>query len=79
VSKRGNARLGGRWSPGASSVQTGGRLQLLSSLNVDILVGLHILDLLVVHIQMLVSFRELLLSVDELILENLNGALPGSH
>jgi hypothetical protein len=32
-----------------------------------------------VHIQMLVSFRKLLLSVDELILENLNGILPGPH
>jgi hypothetical protein len=32
-----------------------------------------------VHIQVLVSFRELLLSVDKLILENLNGVLPGSH
>jgi hypothetical protein len=35
------------------------------------------MDLLVVHIQMLVSFRELLLSVDELILENLNGICWG--
>jgi hypothetical protein len=32
-----------------------------------------------VHIQMLVSFLELLLSVYQLILENLNGVLPGSH
>jgi hypothetical protein len=32
-----------------------------------------------VHIQMLVSLLELLLSVDQLILENLNGVLPGSH
>jgi hypothetical protein len=77
VSKRGNARLGRRWSPRASSVQARGRL--LSSLNIDILVGLHALDLLVVHVQMLVGLRKLLLSVDKLILENLDGVLPGSH
>jgi hypothetical protein len=31
------------------------------------------------HIQVLVSLRKLLLSVDKLILENLDGVLPGSH
>jgi hypothetical protein len=61
----------------ASSVQAGGRL--LSSLDIDILVGLHVLDLLVMHIQVLVSLCKLLLGVDQLILENLDGVLPGSH
>jgi hypothetical protein len=46
---------------------------------VDILVGLHVLDLLVVHIQVLVSLCKLLLGVDQLILENLDGVLSGSH
>jgi hypothetical protein len=77
VSERGNTRLGGRWSPRASSVHTGGRL--ISSLDVDVLVGLQVLDLLVMHIQVLVSLSKLLLSVNELILENLNGVLPGAH
>jgi hypothetical protein len=31
------------------------------------------------HIQVLVSLRKLLLSVDKLILENLDGVLPCSH
>jgi hypothetical protein len=53
--------------------------RLLSSLDIDILVGLHVLDLLVMHIQMLVSLCKLLLSVDQLILENLDGVLPRSH
>jgi hypothetical protein len=48
-------------------------------LDVDILVGLHVLDLLVVHIQVLVSLCKLLLGVDQLILENLDGVLPGSY
>jgi hypothetical protein len=61
----------------SQSVQTGGRL--LSSLDVDIIVGLHVLDLLVAHIQVLVSLCKLLLGVDQLILENLDGVLPRSH
>jgi hypothetical protein len=77
VSERGNTRLGGRWSPRASSVHAGGRL--LSSLDVDVLVGLHVLDLLVMHIQVLISLSKLLLSVNKLILENLDGVLPGPH
>jgi hypothetical protein len=32
-----------------------------------------------VHIQVLVSFLKLLLSVYKLILENFNGVLPGSY
>ena len=77
MSERGNTRLGGRWSPRASSVYAGGRL--LSSLDVDVLVGLHILDLLVMHIQVLISLGKLLLGVNELILQNLDGVLPGAH
>jgi hypothetical protein len=52
---------------------------LLSSLDVDVLVGLHILDLLVMHIQVLISLSKLLLSVNELILENLDSVFPGTH
>jgi hypothetical protein len=37
------------------------------------------LDFLMVHIQVLVGFLKLLLSVQELILENLDGVLPGSY
>ena len=44
----------------------GGRL--ISSLNVDVLVCLLVLDLLVMHVQVLVSLSKLLLSVNELIL-----------
>jgi hypothetical protein len=82
MGKRGNTRLGGRWSSRASSVQTGCRLRLLSSLDVDILVGsfcLHVLNFLMVHIQVLVGFLKLLLHGQELILENLDGILPGSY
>jgi hypothetical protein len=82
MGKRGNTRLEGRWSSRASSVQAGCRLRLLSSLDVNILVGpfgLHVLDFLMVHIQVLVGFLKLLLSVQELILKNLNGVLPGSY
>jgi hypothetical protein len=77
VSERSHTRLGGRWSSRASSVHTGGRL--ISSLNVDVLICLLVLDLLVMHVQVLVSLSKLLLSVNELILENLDGVLPGAY
>jgi hypothetical protein len=82
MGKQGNTRLGGRWSPWDSGVQAGCRLRLLSSLDVNILVdpfGLHVLDFLMMHIQVLDGFLKLLLSVQELILENLDGVLPGSY
>jgi hypothetical protein len=49
------------------------------SLNVDVLVGLHALDFLVMHIQVLISLSQLLLGVNQLILEILDGVLPCSH
>jgi hypothetical protein len=52
---------------------------LPSSLDVDILIGLHVLDLLVMHIQVLVSLGKLLQGVNQLILENLDGVVPCSH
>jgi hypothetical protein len=82
MGKRGNTRLGGRWSPWASSVQAGCKLRLLSSLDVNILVGsfcLHVLNFLMVHIHVLVGFLKLLLRGQELILENLDGVLPGPY
>jgi hypothetical protein len=37
------------------------------------------MDLLVMHIQVLIGLGKLLLGVEELILENLDGVLPGPY
>jgi hypothetical protein len=55
---------------------------LLSSLDVDILIGpfcLHVLNFLMVQIQVLVDFLKLLLCGLELIFQNLDGVLPGLY
>jgi hypothetical protein len=80
MSKRGNARVGGRWSSWASGVQAGCKLRILSSLDVYILIDpfcLHNLNLLMVQIQMLIGFIKLLLGSLELIFQNLDSVFPG--
>jgi hypothetical protein len=68
--KRGNARLGEGGLPEPAVSKDRCMLWLLSSLDINVLIGpfyIHVLNLLMVQIQMLVGFLKLLLGGLELI------------